>query len=225
MRPNLASHTCPLCQAAAGDEIYQDKHRNYLRCRICNLVFVPPAQFLSAVEEKARYGLHQNSPEDLAYRRFLSRLFLPLQKLLAPRSCGLDFGSGPGPTLSVMFAEAGHSMAIYDHFYARDPSVWEKQYDFITATEVVEHLHNPQKDLHRLWACLKPGGRLGIMTKLALGQEAFARWHYKNDLTHVCFFSQSTFAWLADQWRADLTFANKDVIILAKNSTHSRVKA
>jgi len=107
-------------------------------------------------------------------------------------------------------------MAIYDHFYARDPSVLEKQYDFVTATEVVEHLHNPKKELDRLWACLKPGGWLGIMTKLALDREAFARWHYKNDPTHVCFFSRLTFEWLAAQWQAELTFADKDVILFYK---------
>ena len=219
MRPNIAGHICPLCKTADASKIYQDRHRDYFRCQVCNLVFVPSAQFLSAQEEKARYDLHQNSPDDPAYRRFLNRLFLPLQKQLAPRSLGLDFGSGPGPTLSVMFAEVGHVMAIYDRFYARDCSVLTKQYDFITATEVVEHLHNPKRDLDRLWACLRPGGRLGIMTKLALGRAAFARWHYKNDLTHVCFFSRSTFAWLAVQWRADLTFADKDIVIFYKKLT------
>jgi len=195
---------------------YQDSHRDYFRCQICNLVFVPSAQFLSAEDEKARYDLHQNSPDDQDYRRFLSRIFIPMQELLAPGSRGLDFGSGPGPTLSKMFEEVGHSMAIYDHFYARNSSVLEKQYDFITATEVVEHLHNPKKELDRLWACLKPGARLGIMTKLALDREAFARWHYKNDPTHVCFFSRLTFEWLAAQWQAELTFADKDVILFHK---------
>lgn len=128
-------------------------------------MFVPPVQFLSEEDEKGRYDLHQNSPYDQGYRRFLHCIFIPMRNLLAPGSRGLDFGSGPWPTVSIMFEEIGHSMAIYDHFYARNPSALEKQYDFITATEVVEHLHNPQNELDRLWACLKPGGRLGIMTK------------------------------------------------------------
>ena len=218
MIPNINSHICPICKTPDGSEFYQDRHRDYFRCQTCNLVFVPSAQFLSAEDEKARYDLHQNSPDDQDYRRFLSRIFIPIQELLAPGSRGMDFGSGPGPTLSKMFEEVGHSMTIYDHFYARDPSVLEKQYDFITATEVVEHLHNPKKELDRLWACLKPGGWgwLGIMTKLALDSDAFARWHYKNDPTHVCFFSRSTFEWLAAQWQAELTFADKDVILFCK---------
>jgi len=75
--------------------------------------------------------------------------------------------------------------------------------------------------LERLWACLKHGGILGIMTKLAPDQDAFSSWHYKNDPTHVCFFSQFTFKWLADQWGAELTFADKDVVIFSKKSLSS----
>jgi len=52
----------------------------------------------------------KNSPDDPRYRAFLSRLFIPLNERIAPESCGLDFGSGPGPTLSVMFEEQGHTM-------------------------------------------------------------------------------------------------------------------
>ena len=142
-----------------------------------------------------------------------------MQKCLTPESLGLDFGSGPQPTLSVMFEEAGHSMTIFDFFYENVPSVLEKQYDFITATEVVEHLHNPREELEKLWACLKRGGRLGIMTKLVPDLDVFSCWHYKNDATHVCFFSQSTFKWLALQWDAEMTFADTDVVIFHKKTS------
>ena len=84
------------------------------------------------------------------------------------------------------------------------------------ATEVVEHLHDPQTELERLRHCLAAGGHLGIMTKLVLDRSAFAGWHYKHDLTHVCFFSQPTFRWLAHKWDASLTFIGKDVILLQK---------
>jgi hypothetical protein len=181
------------------------------------LVFVPPEQYVSPQEEKTEYDLHENSPDDPGYRRFLSRLFEPMQACILPGSHGLDFGSGPGPTLSLMFTEAGHTMAIYDPFYAPAPEVLQTQYDFITATEVVEHLHHPKRELDRLWSCLKPGGTLGIMTKLVLNQEAFERWHYKNDLTHVCFFSRTCFGWLSAEWQAELIFAAPDVILLGKH--------
>lgn len=190
--------------------------RDFLRCEHCALVFVPAFQYLSPEEEKAHYDLHQNHPTDQGYRQFLSRLFIPMKEKLQPGAYGLDFGSGPGPTLSLMFEEAGFPMKIYDHFYANDAYVLQQRYDFITATETVEHLHHLKKELHQLWNLLDPGGYLGIMTKLVIDRDAFATWHYKNDPTHVCFFSVDTFHWLADLWRAKIEFIGNDVIILEK---------
>ncbi len=213
---NIQGRSCPLCRAGDIGKTCRDSHRDYLLCRKCKLVFVPSAQYLSSADEKARYDTHQNSPDDQRYRKFLNRLFIPMRERLTPGSCGLDFGSGPGPTLSVMFEEIGHSMAIYDYFYARDRSVMERQYDFITATEVLEHLHNPREELDRLWSLLKTGGSLGVMTQIVQDQEAFARWYYKNDPTHICFFSRPTFEWLAAYWQAEITFADKDVVLFCK---------
>ena len=115
-----------------------------------------------------------------------------------------------------MFEEAGHSMEIYDPFFAPETILFQRQYDFIVASEVVEHLHYPRRELDRLWSCLKPNGLLGIMTKRVIDREAFSRWHYKSDPTHVCFFSTETFQWLADHWRSILTFPGKDVVLFTK---------
>ncbi|NTW59069.1 MAG: class I SAM-dependent methyltransferase [Nitrospirae bacterium] len=213
---NLETTACPLCRAHGVSDFSADKRRNYLRCTVCRLVFVPSSQFLSTEDEKKRYDLHQNSPDSADYRRFLGRLFTPLQQRLAMGSSGLDFGSGPEPVLSRMFEEAGHSMRIFDQYYEHAPAALDRQYDFITASEVVEHLREPRKELDRLWACLKCGGWLGIMTKFAAETAAFPRWYYKNDLTHVCFFSREAFLWLAAAWNADLTIPEDDVVLIQK---------
>ncbi len=211
---------CPLCSSSAKD-YHQDKNRAYFQCQNCRLVFVQPGTFLSVREEKSRYDLHQNSPDDTGYRKFLSRMCVPMINRLSMGSRGLDFGCGPGPTLSVMFEELGYPMAIYDPIYATDESVLEIEYDFVTATEVVEHLQRPKQSLNRMWRCVKPGGYLGIMSKIVIGQEAFANWHYKNDDTHICFYSTETFGWLARQWQTEPVFVGKDVIILPKSINHS----
>ena len=213
--------TCPLCKTDEVHEFSRDDRRDYFRCYVCSLVFVPPRQFLSPEAEKKRYDLHQNSPLDPGYRRFLSRLFIPLERRLAPGSSGLDFGSGPEPALSRMFEEAGHFMTNFDRYYEPVFAALEKQYDFITASEVVEHLHDPQGELERLWACLKPGGRLGIMTQPAAERDDFPTWYYKNDLTHGCFFSAATFTWLAARWSADLMFPERDVVLFRKKPLSS----
>lgn len=179
-------------------------------------MFVPPEYFLDPAAERAHYDLHENDPSDAGYRRFLSRLSDPLVARLPAASTGLDFGSGPGPTLSVMLAEAGHRVEIYDPIYAPDTTVLDRQYDFITASEVVEHLHDPAAELQRLWDCLRPGGVLGLMTKLVIDPQAFASWHYIQDPTHVCFYSTETWSWLAARWSARLEQVAADVVLLAK---------
>ena len=208
---------CPLCKNTIGSSyFYSDSQRDYYRCSNCNLIHVPPFQYLSREDELTEYDKHQNSQSDPGYRKFLNRLFLPLNTRLNPGSYGLDFGSGPGPTLSVMFEEEGHFMSLYDPFYAPDKSVLNNQCDFITASEVVEHLHNPAIELNLLWSILKPGGWLGLMTKLALDKEIFSKWHYKNDPTHVCFFSKETMEWMALKWKAEIFFIGNDVVLFQK---------
>lgn len=218
MAPAPDHPPCPLCTARRAGDFARDGRRTFLRCAVCSLVFVPASQHLTAADEKRRYDLHRNAPDDDGYRRFLGRMVAALQPLLAAESRGLDFGSGPEPVLARMFEEAGLRMAVYDPFFVPDRSVLDGTYDFITATEVVEHLRAPKEELDRLWNCLRPGGRLGIMTRTAADRDAFNRWHYKNDLTHVCFFSPRTFAWLAGQWSAELAFPEEDMAIFRKRN-------
>ncbi len=220
--PAKTNPVCPLCESGFPLEFHQDARRTYLRCRCCRLVFVPQEFHLSPGDEKAEYDLHENSPLDEGYRQFLSRLFKPLTDKLKQGSTGLDFGCGPGPTLSVMFEEAGHRVAIYDPFYQPDRAPLEQTYDFVSASEVVEHFRNPRVDLNRMWDCVRTGGWLGIMTKRVRNADAFAKWHYKDDPTHVSFFSVDTFEWLADQWNADLTFVGDDVVLLQKPAQSER---
>jgi len=215
----VSDASCPLCLSHEVSALHRDRLREYLRCRICRLIFVPRDYHLSASDEKAHYDQHENSPDDAGYRQFLGRLFEPVNARLSPGSCGLDFGSGPGPTLSVMFEEAGHEVSIYDPFYTPDRIPLTRLYDFVTASEVVEHFGNPGEDLPRLWSCVRPGGLLGIMTKQVVDEASFSDWHYKNDPTHVSFFSSETFHWIAAEWSARLTIVDRDVILLAKSQS------
>ena len=207
--------SCPLCHGEAAF-IFEDERRPYHQCGQCELIFVPKGCLPSREEEKAQYDLHENDPGDPGYRRFLSRLTGPLLEKLSPGSMGLDFGCGPGPTLSVMLEEAGHQVALFDPIYQPNPEALKGQYDFITATEVFEHLHHPQDELERIWNCLGPGGWLGVMTKRVRTREAFSKWHYIQDPTHVGFWSGNTFSWLAGHWGAKLELIEPDVALIQK---------
>jgi 2-polyprenyl-3-methyl-5-hydroxy-6-metoxy-1,4-benzoquinol methylase len=204
---------CPLCAATAPQPYHRDRQREYLQCQQCRLVFVPAAQHLDFNHEKAIYDLHQNHEADPGYRKFLSRLTTPLLPLLPSQASGLDFGCGPGPLLATMLAEAGHNMELYDPIYANYPDRLHTGYDFVTCSEVVEHFRHPGQDFARLFGLLRPGGHLAIMTKRLLTAQAFSRWHYKQDQTHVGFYSEASLQWLAAHYQCRIVFVDRDVVI------------
>lgn len=206
---------CPLCSSSEMREFHHDGRRDYLRCDRCDLIAVPPQQRLDPVAEKAIYEQHNNRSDDPGYRAFLARLMVPLRERLTPGAEGLDFGCGPGPTLSVMFEEAGFMMQLHDPFFHSNPEALQRQYDFITATEVAEHLFTPGETLGHLVSCLRPGGWLGLMTMRV--PEDFASWHYIRDPTHVVFFSDRCLAWFADRHNLTLVLAGREVALMGKH--------
>lgn len=208
---------CPLCESAPAPEFCRDARRRYFQCGECALIFADPASLPTPEEERAIYDRHQNNPADPGYRQFLSRLARPLTRRLTKKGLhGLDFGSGPGPTLSVMLEETGYKMSVYDPLYAPDASVLDRRYDFVTCTEAIEHFHTPAREWRLLLGLVKPGGWLGIMTRLVPESGDFASWHYKNDPTHVSFFSRATFRRLAEHDHLSCEFIGEDVILLKR---------
>ena len=208
---------CPLC---SGDTAFfhQDAVRQYNRCLTCKLVFVPLTFHVSPEREKEEYDLHENNCEDEGYLKFLSRFSDPFVKTLKSQQCGLDFGCGPGPALAGLIEQHGHSVALYDPLYHRDRTVFDKKYNFITTTEVVEHFRDPVREFTQLFDMLLPCGSLGIMTKMVKDDSAFSTWHYIRDLTHIAFYSKDTFVYIANQFGSSVHFEADDVIFLQKQS-------
>jgi len=213
----LTSFNCLLCENSSNF-YHQDNKRSYFRCNNCELIFVPRNEQLSPKEEKSVYDLHQNIPDDPGYRKFLQRFVTPLNESIPRHSKGLDFGSGPGPTLHLMLAELGHSCLNYDIYYAHLPELLVSgQYDFIASTEVVEHLSSPAVIFKQLFDLLKPGGCLAIMTKRSQNLERFKTWHYIQDPTHICFYNEFNLQWIANKYNARVTFPHSDVAIFHTN--------
>lgn len=207
--------SCPLCCAADAYEL-PVAGKLYHRCQACELVWLDAAEHLDPTREKAVYDGHDNQVDDPRYRQFLQRAFGEVQCRLPPPACGLDFGCGPGPALIAMGREAGYQMAGYDKFYADEPELLAQQYDFITSTEVIEHIATPRAVLERLWGCLKPGGILVLQTQRVLGDERFRQWRYRHDPTHIVFFAEASFRALAARWQAQIEFPHADVAVITK---------
>lgn len=188
-----------------------------MRCAECHLIQVPAKFHLSLDMEKKHYGTHENDPDDPGYRQFLDRLCQPLTALLAESSSGMDFGSGPGPTLSLMMAERGHQVRNYDPHFAPDLAALEGHYDFVTMTEVIEHLRQPAEELVKVWGAVNDRGYLAIMTQMTDEVDCFTDWYYQRDPTHLCYWSKATMQWLAQHLhRAQLTFPGPGLAFLQK---------
>ena len=210
---------CELCLELTRNQVYANKYRAFYHCLNCDLIFVPSEYHLNAEEEKKQYDFHQNSPNDLGYRQFLTGVVTPLLDHIKPGMKGLDFGSGPGPTLHFLFNEAGFEMALFDPFYANNSEHLKQQYDFVTCTEVVEHFSTPCLSWQQLSRLVRGEGYLAIMTLFHHGIEFFSDWWYKNDLTHVAFYSSRTMQWIARQLNLQLVYNDEKRVMIFKKSS------
>lgn len=190
---------CPLCGAACG-AAWRETTGSYRHCAQCDLVSRDPATWLDAAAERAYYGTHENRVDDPGYRRFLAQLAEPLMACLPHGARGLDYGCGTAPALAMMLGEAGFPTVGYDPFFVTDELVLAQRYDFVTCTEVLEHMHDPLRDLARIDAMLAQGGVLGLMTELRPPMADFSRWHYHRDPTHVGFHSGDSLRWAAGRF-------------------------
>jgi len=190
--------------------------RDYLLCADCNLIFVPPAFFLSKNEEKNRYDLHENSIKDKGYVSFLSVIIEAIQNRIDPPSFGLDFGSGPTPVLAEILQQKNYRINIYDTFYAAYSEVLEEKYEFISLSEVAEHFNNPAREFEELIKLLKPNAYLFVMTSCTDTIKDFQNWHYQKDDTHVCFYATECMEYIAEKYHLFLEKVSEKLFIFQK---------
>lgn len=205
--------SCPLCGSNKAQSYYSNENSSYLRCPNCRLVFLAMRFHLNNIDEKSRYDLHQNTEDNTGYQQFLSAVFNPVLKHIQPQAKGLDFGCGPGPTLSKMFENQGYEVDLFDKYYANNQQVFGQKYDFITATEVWEHLSNPGAEIERLFSMLNTNGVLAVMTQQLTNEVDFSTWYYKNDPTHICFFSKKTFEFIAEKYQAKFKVISDNTVL------------
>lgn len=221
---SVAVDTCPVCRAPGAEPFLSVDGRDYRRCETCTARFLDRRQLPSRDAEHAHYLHHENHPDDPAYRRFLSKLAVPLLARPAPASRGLDYGCGPGPALAAMLREAGHEMALYDPFFQPDPEPLDQTYDFVTCTETAEHFHRSAEEFDRLMALVRPGGWLAIMTCFQTDDARFRDWHYRKDPTHVVFYREETLRHLAAArgWHCEVP--GKDVALMQRSPARGGMK-
>ena len=214
------SELCPLCLNSDAHILYISKRknleRNYYKCNLCFLVFVPDYFHISPDKQKLRYLEHENDINSEGYKSFLFPVLECILPNISLGDKGLDYGSGPGPALAHMLISEGMMMDTYDIYFNNDLSIFNKQYDFITCTETIEHFVNPNSDFDKMISLLKPKGHIAIMTSILYEDIDFENWYYRLDPTHVSFYTPHTMDWIANKWALNITSPRNNIYILNK---------
>lgn len=188
---------CPLCGGSAAP-FHAEASFRWLACPDCGLVHRSRDQWPTPEDAAMRLALHRNSALDEGYRTWLKPFVEAVRHCLPSGGRGLDVGCGPAPVLAQMLQEAGFACASWDpQFAPESPTAPVAFWDFITLSEVFEHLSTPLDELIRWRDALRPGGWLVLGTGLLERDEAFPGWWYARDATHLIFARPLTFEWLA----------------------------
>lgn len=193
----MSFSACLLCNGSVSFFAYT-RNRNYFRCNECGSVMLHPAERLTAEAEKERYNLHENNPSDEGYQNFLQPLITAVKRDFNVEQKGLDYGSGPVPATVKMLSD--YNVVSFDPFFCNDEHALTKGYDFIICSETAEHFYNPFSEFKRLRSLLNPNGKLFLLTLLYNDSIDFENWHYKNDPTHVFFYSTMAFEFIREEF-------------------------
>jgi len=208
---------CRLCDSASSKKLFSDDFRSYWHCEKCGLIFVPASEHASVLEEKRRYTLHHNSSLHEGYVRFLNEIVMTACAQCRPSDRILDYGSGKNGVLTRLLQDRGYDCTAYDPLYGIGTGALTKSYDAIILCEVIEHLRDLRKEIAKIKKATGRGGNIFIRTRLYPSLEGFAGWWYKNDITHVNFFSGPSLEKLAAMiGRKKVQQYREDIFILRK---------
>lgn len=208
---------CPLCSTTYSAQTFKSAdNRLFYQCENCFLIFSDKSFLPSSEKEKQRYDLHQNSIDDVEYVTFLNQAIHPALNFINSSNIGLDYGCGKNAVLSKLLVKYHIDCDNYDVFYFSELA--DKTYDFIFCTETAEHFFTPKIDFEKIVSHLIKGGYFILMTEFWNNDIDFTSWYYARDYTHVSFYHQNTFNFIAHKFNLSIVFNDaKRVVIFIKN--------
>lgn len=207
--PLCKSETTPLSAASTELKIVEGTNRFY-RCHCCDAVSVPRELHLSESAEVDRYGLHDNSESNSGYRNYLTKVADSVASLVDDMGSRrvLDYGAGDDAVLTKILAEQGVNCTAYDPNY-KPLAEFSGEYGLIIACESAEHFRDPHEEFLRINEHLESGGYLYIRTEMLESAPYFSGWWYKNDPTHIFFYSEQTMKFIAEQFNWELVSCDR----------------
>jgi hypothetical protein len=148
-----------------------------------------------------------------------------LPKTTYPACCRVvDWGSGPNPAASAMLREKGFFVFSWDPNFSAVETPQKSFYDLGICIEVAEHFFNPQKDFSAFFETLKPGAFAMVHTHLAPSDnDAFLRWWYTEDITHVSYYSKCSLELLGEKNGAKIIAIEDGKLVVYQKMSNEQV--
>ena len=212
---------CSLCNSSIKEYKTDNHGKKYHICTNCELIILDKEHYLSSIAEKDRYQLHENSNENKGYLNYLNNIITKsITPFLKSGNRLLDFGCGPEKTWAELLKSKGYYVSTYDPFFDNNNDWLNKKFDAITAIEVFEHLLAPAKELDILSSRLNSGSLLVIRTMLHNNNwDTFLKWWYKDDPTHITFYSETTINYICNRWNYELIQIKDQCEIVLRKKT------
>ena len=205
-------HICRLCNHEMSF-FSTSRQRDYYRCSNCDSIQLDQNMLLDHNSEKYRYELHNNDIDDPGYQKFVKPITSFVLDNFNSKDKGLDFGAGPGPVISKVLKDHGYDISQYDPYFHPNDQLLKQQYLYVIACEVIEHFNQPKNSFDILYKVLAKGGSWIFMTELYNDHIDFSHWYYKNDETHVIFYTEKTLQYLKDHYGFSDLITNKRLVI------------
>lgn len=213
---------CRLC-SKPSTIVFHDT-RIFFACNRCGLIFTD--RNLSDSDSIKHYiAQHDNGFNWIHEADYILKLIPTINDNYAI----LDYGSGCG-LLAKELRERGFNVSCYEPMYDGlfDLSKYNYNYDVIILNEVIEHVDNILLVLNNIYYSLKSKGYIIIKTlrtdSIIISpfdfETIFKSWWYKDDLTHISFFSYLTFEYICNNMFDNLKIIHNDAlsVVMYKDS-------
>lgn len=199
--------------ATRDGNITKEYSNNWVRCRVCGLVYANPApdeKFMAQLYMDSDQGLYGSEVQNIAstYRRYLDKYADHITR----RGFAVDVGAGNGfflselldfgfkdvvgfePSLSAISSAPEHIRPFMRGAMFKADTFEPGSVDFISCFQTLEHVHRPNNVIDGFAKALAPGGIAYVITHdvESWGVKLFGSRHPIVNAAHLSLFGKRT---------------------------------